>query len=470
MTLKELRHRRGEIEHQMRALLDGAEKENRDLTSEEDVKFKALHDEDCGLRSRIERAEKVERVASENAEPRAGVHRRSEFPPASAVGDEPDDDDPRSRRDGASGTAENRTLAFASWAGMPLSRRMREACRDLRFNPRASEIVLRMHGTREFRQLQREFLRRHHTQIDTAEMRAGLTTGSGSAGGAVIGQEFVREMEIALLANGPMLAVSDVRVTPTGAEMKWPTADDTSNMGRLVGEAAEISDDNQPSFSAGTLAARKFTSDFLKFSSELEEDSEFGLEAMLGEMAGTRIGRRANLSFTVGEGPSASPVPEPLGIVTAAPIGVTAAADNALASDELFDLQHSVPEPYQADPSCAWMMHNQVLLVIRKMKHEGQYLFQPGLQDGVPDRLLGRPIRVNDDMWSSISIGKVVVLYGAMAKYKIRIVRGVRAERIRERFADTDERAVVSYLRADGTLLDAGSGPVKALQMNSASG
>src|SRR5690606_40696425 len=57
----------------------------------------------------------------------------------------------------------------------------------------------------------------------------------------------------------------------------------------------------------------------------------------------------------------------------------------------LLDLYHSLRRPYRA--RATWVLNDTTILAIRKLKDANdQYIWQPGLQAGQPDRLLGRPI------------------------------------------------------------------------------
>ena len=62
-------------------------------------------------------------------------------------------------------------------------------------------------------------------------------------------------------------------------------------------------------------------------------------------------------------------------------------------ADELIDLYYSVIAPYRNSTSCAWIMRDATLARVRKLKgSDNNYLWQPGLQAGSPDLLLGKPV------------------------------------------------------------------------------
>ena len=111
------------------------------------------------------------------------------------------------------------------------------------------------------------------------------------------------------------------------------------------------------------------------------------------------------------------------------------------------------------------MLHDSILAVIRKIKgSDNNYLFQPGLQAGVPGTLLGQQFTINQDMASSVAADNKTILYGQLNKYKIRQVRDVTVHRLIERHRENDQDAFLAFVRSDGKLLNAGTNPVKYMQ------
>ncbi|MBF9641246.1 phage major capsid protein, partial [Streptococcus pseudopneumoniae] len=80
------------------------------------------------------------------------------------------------------------------------------------------------------------------------------------------------------------------------------------------------------------------------------------METLLADLLGERLGRIANLRLTTGSGSSA-----PQGVVTGSTLGVTAAAQSAIAFDETIDLVHAVDPAYRAGPKVAYMFNDGTL-------------------------------------------------------------------------------------------------------------
>jgi HK97 family phage major capsid protein len=80
-------------------------------------------------------------------------------------------------------------------------------------------------------------------------------------------------------------------------------------------------------------------------------------------------------------------------------IGYVAGGNASLLNDvdALIDLQHALKPVYRRNG--IWLMNDTTLSVVRKLKDgDGNYIWRPGLTDGAPDMLLGKPVEVDDNM------------------------------------------------------------------------
>lgn len=390
--------------------------------------------------------------------------------PNPRTGRMPGQEDPRVRSGDrpAPPSEEERGLAMQAWfrtqLDMPITRRQARAAQRCKLNPQSRRLDCRIGDTHEMRHYQSAFQNMHPRNAAQWLLRKenryegrALSVAVPASGGFTVPEIFVTSLEINMLAFGGMLQVADVIRTDTGAEMPWPTADDTSNEGEIVGENPASLNTADPSFAAAILRAYKFHSKMIKVSSELSEDSAFNLPLVLGGMIGERIGRALNRKFTLGTGSN-----QPRGITLDAATGKAAASATAIADTELIDLEHSVDPAYRN--GAAFMLHDNIVAALRKLKDsEGRFIWSPGLTDNRPDTLLGYPVAINQHMQSSIATATKTILFGQFAKYKVRQVKSIRLRRLVERYADQDQDAFDGFLRADGKLLDAGTNPVKAL-------
>lgn len=104
-------------------------------------------------------------------------------------------------------------------------------------------------------------------------------------------------------------------------------------------------------------------------------------------------------------------------------------ATGSITGDDLIDVQDALKEPYQKNAS--WLMNRLTKSVIRKVKDGTQYLWQPGLQAGAPDQLMGRPVYLAADLNTSLATGTDgLMVYGDLkAGYQIVDRVGIRVIR-----------------------------------------
>lgn len=286
-------------------------------------------------------------------------------------------------------------------------------------------------------------------------IQAAQSVGTTTTGGFLVPQAFSERLEVALKFYGGMLQVSETIETGTGADMPWPTTNDTAQVGAILSENSVIPAQDV-AFASVTLKAYMYTSKLIAVSWQLMQDSFFSIDNLVADLAGQRLGRILNTHFTVGTGSA-----QPNGIVTAATSGKVGATGQttSVIYDDLVDLIYSVGPAYR--PMSKFMMNDASIRVIRKLKDStGQPLWALGTQAGEPDRLLGYPIVTNNDVVVMAADARSII-FGDLSKYKIRRVMGTSLLRLNERYADALQVGFFAYARFDGNLIDAGTNPVK---------
>lgn len=289
------------------------------------------------------------------------------------------------------------------------------------------------------------------------EVRA-LGVGTGAGGGYTVPQEFLAEIVKRMKAYGAVQRVARVVNTESGADMPFPTLDDVANVGRLLAENTQLTQ-TDVAFGTKTLKAYVYSSDLILVSLQLLMDTAFDIEQDLRDALAERIGRIMNQHFTTGTGSS-----QPQGLVTGGTVGVTGAtgttttfgADSGVVYDNLVSLVHSVDPAYRGSGRCRWMVGDTALSAVRKVKNTQNIpLWQPSMQDGVPDTLLGYPVEINPDMPTPAANAKTIAFGDFYAGYLIRMVRDIQMIRLDERFADFLQVGFFGFARADGMVRDA---------------
>lgn len=291
------------------------------------------------------------------------------------------------------------------------------------------------------------------------DLRATMSTGTGSEGGYVIPEGFQNRLEIAALAYGGGMsdpAVVNVLRTATGNPLPIPTSDDTSNTGERVADNAQVAA-LDVAFGQVMLNAYLYSSKVVKVPVALMQDSAFDMNSFLAGRLGERIGRIWAVDLTVGAGTTGIPN----GIVTASAVGKVAAGAAAITELELIDLEHSVDPAYRI--GARYMFSDSVLKILRKLVDgDSRPVFQAGMASGSYDTIHGYPFTINQQI-PQPTTGLKSVVFGNLQKYQTRIALGMTLLRLVERYADYLQIGFLAFARADGDLLDAGTHPVKHL-------
>lgn len=295
---------------------------------------------------------------------------------------------------------------------------------------------------------------------ERAVLKAGVQNGaefriqstSSTAGGYTVPVELAQMLVKSMAAWGPMYddAICTTMNTSSGHQINIPTVDDTARVIAKHSEGVAPTDDGgvDVTFGQKRLDAYVFDTEFVRFSMELAQDSIFNIEAVLADLLGEGLGRRANTELTTGDGTG-----DPNGIVTASTKGLDAAAQAAVTADELIDLIHSVDPAYRQSPKVRFMFNDSTLAAIRKLKDgEGRYLWsQPDFTRGVTGTLLGYPYSVNQAM-ADLGTGAKSIIFGDFGKYFVRKVGSPVIGVMRERF--WPDLGIAGLIRLDGELVD----------------
>lgn len=187
----------------------------------------------------------------------------------------------------------------------------------------------------------------------------------------------------------------------------------------------------------------------VKVSEELLADNAYDLEGFLINAFAQAIGHAEEEAFLTGDGKG-----KPTGVLDAASggeTGITTAKPDAITADEILDLIYKLKRPYRT--KAAFITADSTLASIRKLKDAtGQYLWQPALTAGEPDRLLGYPVYTSQFV-PAVAADKPVMAFGDFSYYNIGD-RGVRSfARLNELFAVNGQIGFVSKERVDGKLV-----------------
>lgn len=286
-----------------------------------------------------------------------------------------------------------------------------------------------------------------------AETRDGLITTTDNIGGFVVPPGWLQRLTDVMKAFGGMLSVATIIDTNDGVSLEWPTADDTGVSGEIIAESAAHAIDASTPFGTRTLATYLYSSKIIKLSLQLLQDSAFDLGQWLPAKQAIRISRITNAHFTTGTGTG-----QPTGITAASGglgTGKTGATGQTLTVtyDDLIDLIHSVDPAYRGGGK--FMLADSSLKVVRKLKdNQGHPLWEPSLQSGTPDNLLGYGVVVNQDMPAMAANAKSIGFGDWASAYVLRRVRGATNLRLNELYAANLQVGFLGFQRFGGVVDD----------------
>jgi len=236
-----------------------------------------------------------------------------------------------------------------------------------------------------------------------------MEEGTSSTGGYLVPLEFDDTLVKALARENVIRSLAKVITTAAPHRINVALTDVSADW---VAESGVFTPStptfNQLSLDAFTLRAAALVSE------ELLEDSMFDLQAYLIDNFARAFAAKEEQAFCIGTGSG-----QPTGIFTAngGDLGVTTATAGDIKADELIDLTYSLKDGYKKN--AVFVLGSGTLASVRKLKDgNGAYMWQPSLQAGQPDRLLGFPVYVSQYA-PTIAAGAYTAAFGDFQNYWI---------------------------------------------------
>jgi HK97 family phage major capsid protein len=202
------------------------------------------------------------------------------------------------------------------------------------------------------------------------------------------------------------------------------------------------------------------------------DDTAFDLETWLANEIALEFARAEGTAFVRGTGTN-----QPEGFLTAAKattkdnvrafgtlqyLGSGSATGLGTAPDtRMIDLIHSLKSGYRQ--GAVFVMNSATLASVRKLKTaDGAFLWQPGLVEGQPDRLLGYPVIEAEDM-PDVAAGTFPIAFGNF-RHGYLIAEHSATRVLRDPFTNKPFVHFYATKRMGGKVLD--SNAIKLLRMN----
>ena len=270
-----------------------------------------------------------------------------------------------------------------------------------------------------------------------------LSEGVDANGGYLVPEEFERQIVTALEAENVMRSLC--KVITTANERKIPVAG-THSIAQWTAENASYIESN-PTFEQKTIDAYKLT-DLIKVSIELLDDSAFPLEPYIAQEFARAFGIAEEEAFCIGDGSG-----KPTGLFTAngGTVGVTTAGGTAITADEVISLVYSLKSPYRRNAK--FLLNDATVAMLRKLKDgNGAYLWQPSVQAGQPDKLLGYDLYTSPYV-PTVAAGAYAIAFGDFNNYWIADRTGRTVQRLNELYSTNGQVGFVATERVDGKII-----------------
>ena len=272
-----------------------------------------------------------------------------------------------------------------------------------------------------------------------------LSEGVDANGGYLVPEEFERQIVDALREENVMRQLC--KIITTANERKIPIAG-THSVAAWTAENAAYTESN-PTFDQKTIDAYKLT-DLIKVSIELLDDSAFPLEPYIAQEFANAFGVAEETAFCVGSGSGQPPASLPANgryLVVSRAAGAT-----AVTADEFISLIYALESPLPARMPSSFYERCTVA-ALRKLKDgNGQYLWQPSVQAGQPDKLLGYDIFTSPYV-PVMAAGAYAIAYGDFQNYWIADRTGRTVQRLNELYSTNGQVGFVATERVDGKII-----------------
>lgn len=282
-------------------------------------------------------------------------------------------------------------------------------------------------------------------------------------GGYLVPESFANTVEDVMKWYGGIMDACTILEDSIGGTLRYPTGDDTGETGNIRTPQATASAVQDMTFGRVLFGDYTIDSGIVLLTEEFMQDERVNFTSgILAERLGTRIGRKVNSTLTNGTGTS-----EPYGFtttVTASSTALTTAGATAITKAELIKALYKLDKAYMNNPKSGWMMHNTILGYLRTLdvgNTDTVQLLTPSLIAGEPDRMLGLPVYINNDLEAANATtgvpvtAKKHIFFGDFSKYVVRRVRGLSISRNDYLYWANREVGFMGWLRLDGNLINA---------------
>lgn len=292
----------------------------------------------------------------------------------------------------------------------------------------------------------------------TAEERAALTM---SNSGAIVPNSIQQDVLIGLQGTHGILSAIDLKYTDDSATMTFPYIISSMTLQKVT--IGSSSSEGEAQWKGLQLTANDFKLPTIPVSRTLLLAGGVDARAALVELFTELIGAGLS-SKIIATGDNTNDFKAIIGTVKSA----TAASTSAIAYTDIIALKSKVKAPFNELGRASFVMASSTKdALIGIVDKNGRPLYIESMSAGVPDKLFGYPV-VIDDAMPEIAAQANVILFGDMKAYKARIVRGIEVATYDEsKYREQGCVGMQAFVTGDGRLMyeDGKIEPIAALAM-----
>jgi len=386
MDINALLEQRAKAIHDARELVEKATAEDRDLTAEEEARFDAFHTEAEKLKKRVAQMEKQE------AEELSLEHARS-VALRPEISETPE-------------TADEQRVVddYSRW--------LRTGTVD-----------------REFRALQAD--------VDT------------TGGFLITPEQWVSDLIKAVDNQVFMRSLATTYSVPTAASLGAASLDNDPADPTWTSELNIGTEDSTMSFGKRDLNPHPLAK-FIKVSRELLRRIP-SVEGLVRDRLAYKFAVTLESAYLTGNGSG-----QPLGIFTASDNGISTSRDvskgntaTSMKFDGLKEAKYTLKQQYRKNAKM--LLHRDGIKQVAKLKDgEGNYLWQPSVVAGEPDRVLNIPVIESEYVPNTFTAGEYVGAIGDFSWYWIADAHQMEMQRLEELYAGSNQVGFLGRFNTDG--------------------
>lgn len=278
----------------------------------------------------------------------------------------------------------------------------------------------------------------------TEETRTALTTENSAV---MIPKEISQQIILGLQGQFELMSKIGLRITSHAKSFVEPILSGDMTLKRISVGAAN--DEGAAAFEGIEIKAYDYRLPVIPISLTLLDGSDADIQGAIVALLTEHIARGlTNLALTGGTASDGVSALVPKVITT------TAASATAVSYNDLVDLLAKVKAPHNSQGVASWLMNSATRAALMKvLDQNGRPIFIESAREGEPDRILGRPVVIDDNM-PDIGASRVPIIFGDLRKYVLRIVQGVKVRVYQEeKFYKDNCIGVQAFVTADGKLI-----------------